>query len=152
MSQALLSVPITIISDPDQVKTAFQECRSTRDLWRFTYRIDPSGWTREESDLVWDAYIKREAELVVNGDPTVLSLISAWRDSKNDPATRLYGWALKNLRTGEFSPIDEEKIASECSLSAIEVKEAVSRLVRDGDLLVENDRRTALYKLVINYR
>lgn len=151
MSQALLSVPNTIVSDPDQVKTVFGQCSSTRDLWMFTYRIDPSRWTGEESDSVWDTYIKREAELVSKGDPTVLSLMIAWRDARNDPATHLYEWAVKNLNAGEFSPVNEKKIAGGISASVSDVQKALSRLVADGDLLVEQGKRFPLYKLVIKY-
>ena len=60
------------------------------------------------------------------------------------PLIRVYAWCLVNLRFGPIlsPPTNLPKAASECQLSIGEARDAFRKLLHDGDLLVEQDRRT----------
>ena len=60
------------------------------------------------------------------------------------PHIRVYAWCLVNLRFGPIlsHPTDMSKAAKECQLSIGETREAFGKLLQDGDLQVERDRRT----------
>ena len=77
------------------------------------------------------------SRLFSNGKPTGATL-------KDLPHIRVYAWSLLNLRFGPIlsSPTDLSKAAEECQLSIEETREAVGKLLRNGDLQVERDRRT----------
>ena len=59
------------------------------------------------------------------------------------PHIRIFAWSLLNLRFGPLlsSPTDLSKAAEECRLFIGETREAFRKLLQDGDLLVERDRR-----------
>lgn len=59
------------------------------------------------------------------------------------PHIRIFAWSLVNLRFGPLlsSPTDLSKAAEECRMPVEETREAFRQLLRDGDLLVERDRR-----------
>ncbi len=59
------------------------------------------------------------------------------------PHIRVYAWCLVNLRFGPIlsPPTDLSKAAEECRISIGETREAFGKLLHDGDLLVERDRR-----------
>ncbi len=71
---------------------------------------------------------------------------------ENDPPhIRLYAWATVSLFPGRPLSVDAEPVGRLLGLSSREVREALSRLVKDGDLVRVQERGRTLYKLVINY-
>ncbi|MHB1756818.1 MAG: hypothetical protein ACYCT9_04810 [Leptospirillum sp.] len=84
------------------------------------------------------------SRLFSNGRPTGATLA-------DPPHIRVYAWCLVNLRFGPMlsSPTDLCKAAEECRLSIEETREAIGKLLREGDLQVERDRRarTEIYFL-----
>ena len=67
------------------------------------------------------------------------------------PHVKVYAWALLHLNTGEFRPLDLSKVSRDCRLTVQEVREAIVRLVTEGDLVAERGRRGDLVKLNIQY-
>ena len=77
------------------------------------------------------------SRLFSNGKPTGATLA-------DPPLIRVYAWCLVNLRFGPIlsPPTNLPKAAAECQLSIGEARDAFRKLLHDGDLLVEQDRRT----------
>jgi len=73
----------------------------------------------------------------------------AW--SSDPPHIRLYACFLSNLHPGRDLPVDRKKAAKDTGLTTGEVLEAMTRLVREGDLKAVRDRRQELFRLVIRY-
>ena len=72
---------------------------------------------------------------------------------EGDPAhVRLFAWSLLNVPPGGAVQIDPAKAAKDCQLRPVEVKDALSRLVKDGDLVRSIERGRELYRLVITYK
>ena len=100
----------------------------------------------EEKLLVWAE--KGLVRIVNEEDPSSRPLFSNGRPTgatlADSPHIRVYAWSLVNLRFGLiFSPpTDLPKAAEECQLSIGEARDAFRKLLHDGDLLVEQDRRT----------
>ena len=84
-----------------------------------------------------DLEFSDSSRLFSNKKPTGATL-------SDPPHIRVYAWCLVNLRFGPMlsPPTDLSKAAEECQLSIEETWEAVGKLLRDGDLQVERDRRT----------
>ena len=61
----------------------------------------------------------------------------------NDPTfVRVYAWALVNLRFGPFlTPLNIQKLATDCRIDVVEARQALEQLVRDGDLIIQSERR-----------
>ena len=57
------------------------------------------------------------------------------------PHIRLLIWLMTNQAHGKRLPLDRPRIAQDCQLSAQEVREAVTRLVHEGDLELSTGRR-----------
>ncbi len=73
----------------------------------------------------------------------------AW---ENDTAeTKVYAWCLTNLFPGRPLSVDIEPVARLLGISPREVKDALSRLVKGGNLIRSWEKGRELYKLVINY-
>ena len=74
----------------------------------------------------------------------------AW---EKDPAhIRLFAWATVNLFPGRPLAVDPVSVARLLGLTPREVKDALSRLVKDGDLVRSIERGRELYRLVITYK
>ncbi|MHB8421720.1 MAG: hypothetical protein ACYDAM_02965, partial [Leptospirales bacterium] len=67
------------------------------------------------------------------------------------PHVKVYAWALLHLNTGEFRSLDISKAVKDCRLTTQEVREAIARLVKEGDLVVERSRKGDLLRLNIQY-
>ncbi|MDA8112540.1 MAG: hypothetical protein M0T83_08815 [Nitrospiraceae bacterium] len=68
------------------------------------------------------------------------------------PHVRLFAWSLLNVPPGGAVQIDPAKAAKECQLRPVEVKDALRKLVADGDLVRSMERGRELYRLVITYK
>lgn len=67
---------------------------------------------------------------------------------ENDPPhIRVFAWALINLLFVPWEVTDLGKIARDCALSFSDARKGLARLVQDGDLKVERDRRKEYYWL-----
>lgn len=84
-----------------------------------------------------------DPRLFSNGKPTFATLA-------NPHHIRVYAWCLINLRFGPIlsSPTDFSKTAEECHLSLPEVRESFGKLLKEGDLKVEKNRRGDIWYLV----
>ncbi len=82
------------------------------------------------------------SRLFSNGKPTFATL-------EDPPHIRVYAWSLQNLRFGPIlsPPTDLSKAAVDCRLSLDEAREAFEKLIKDGDLLKERNRRGDIYFL-----
>ena len=83
------------------------------------------------------------SRLFSNGKPT-----GATTDDL--PHIRAYAWSLANLKFGPILslPTDFPKVARECRLSLREVRESFGKLLKEGDLKVEKNRRGDIWYLV----
>ena len=75
--------------------------------------------------------------------------ILAWE--ADPPHIRLYAWCLVNLFPGRPLTVDIDSTARLLSLSPREVREALARLVKDGDLVRTWEGRREWYRLNIRY-
>ena len=89
-----------------------------------------------EKDLGKPAFIYRDHVLAWEADP---------------PHIRLYAWATVNLFPGRFLSVDIEPTARLLGLSPREVKEALARLTKDGDLARTWEKGRELYRLNVKY-
>ncbi|EAY57592.1 MAG: hypothetical protein UBAL2_79310432 [Leptospirillum rubarum] len=62
------------ILDPGGAIRAFNACRTTKELWEATCRIDPGDWPSEVFGRVWDCYTAVEGRLVEQGEPRVFHI------------------------------------------------------------------------------
>lgn len=104
-------------------------------------------------DKAWRLINQCWAEPVQDHENTELESLNSSRLFSNGKATgatlgdppliRVYAWSLVNLRFGPIlsQSTDLSKVAEECRLSIEETREAFRKLLQDGDLLVERDRR-----------
>ena len=105
-------------------------------------------------DKAWRLINQCWAEPVQDHENTELEFLNSSRLFSNGkttgaslddpPLIRVYAWCLVNLLFGPIpsTPTDFPKAAEECRLSIEETREAFRKLLRDGDLLLERDRRT----------
>ena len=109
----------------------------------------------EEADPVTLAErvgIRFEAETPENlGNPVFQyrGHILAWENDA--PETKVYAWGLVNLFPGRPLAVDINSMASLLQLSPREVREALSRLTKDGDLVRTWERGRELFRLNIRY-
>ncbi len=75
--------------------------------------------------------------------------ILAWEN--DTPETKVYAWGLVNLFPGRPLAVDINSMASLLQLSPREVREALSRLTKDGDLVRTWERGRELFRLNIRY-
>ncbi len=78
-----------------------------------------------------------ETRLFSNGKPTFATTF-------DQAHIRVYAWCLANLRFGSAlpAPLDPFRVAADCRLTVPEARSALGKLVADGDLQVERERRT----------
>ncbi len=90
-----------------------------------------------------------EKGLVQIEDPRFSNGKSTFAILNDPPHIRVYAWCLSNLRFGPIlsTPTDFPRAAEECRLSIEETREAFRKLLKDGDLLKERDRRGDIYFL-----
>ena len=60
----------------------------------------------------------------------------------DEPHIKVLAWLMQNQPHGRPLPLDREKIGQDCQLSAQEVREAVTRLIHEGDLEPATGRRS----------
>ena len=70
---------------------------------------------------------------------------------KDLPHIRLYAWCLANLSVGQTLPMDIDRAAGECRLTAQEVREAIARVIGDGDLEITRSKGGDRFRLRIEY-
>lgn len=74
----------------------------------------------------------------------------AW---ENDTAeTKVYAWCLTDLFPGRPLSVDPEPVGRLLNLSPREVREALARLVKDGDLVRTWEKGRELYRLIVRYQ
>ena len=71
--------------------------------------------------------------------------------SSDPPHIRLFGWVLMNVSHVMPGPLDVPQIAKDCQLTASEVRDALTQLVREGDLVRTVERKRELFRLQIKY-
>lgn len=69
--EMIIDVQSVQIKDPEEMKAAFQACRTTRDLFRTTFRFAGEHWPAETFSDVWSVYEQCEARLIEKGEPPV---------------------------------------------------------------------------------
>jgi hypothetical protein len=74
------------------------------------------------------------------------------RGRPTPPHVRFYAWCTVNLFPGRPLAIDTEPVARLLELAPREVREAISKLVMDGDLDLTRERGRELYRLNVQYR
>ena len=76
--------------------------------------------------------------------------VLAWE--KDPPITKVYAWALVHLHPGKPLPVEVEDMAGSLSLTPREVRDALFRLAKDGDLERTTQRGGRdLYRLIVRY-
>lgn len=70
---------------------------------------------------------------------------------KDEPHIRLYAWCLANLSVGQDVSLNIGQAASECRLTDPEAREAMSKLVKGGDVVITRSRQGDLFRLRIQY-
>jgi len=75
--------------------------------------------------------------------------VLAWR--ADPPHIRLYAWATTALYPGRPLAVDIEPTARLLELTPQEVREALGRLVREGDLVRTRERGRELFRLNVRY-
>lgn len=71
--------------------------------------------------------------------------------TSDPPHIRLFAWALMNVSHVITGSLDAARIARDCRLTASEVRGALARLLKDGDLIRTVERKRELYRLQIKY-
>ena len=67
------------LTDPEEMKKAFQSCSTTWDLFRTTFRFAGESWPTEVFREVWDVYEQCEARLIEKGEPPVSIYFKKYR-------------------------------------------------------------------------
>ena len=76
--------------------------------------------------------------------------VLAWE--KDPPITKAYAWSLVHLHPGKPLPVEVEDMAGSLSLTPREVRDALFRLAKDGDLERTTQRGGRdLYRLIVRY-
>ena len=75
--------------------------------------------------------------------------ILAWE--KDPPHIKLYAWATVNLHPGRPLAVDIDRTARLLGLTPREVRDALARLVMDGDLVRSMEKGRELYRLNVRY-
>jgi len=163
-------------------------------LLQITDRIDPSRFTQDEFDELWEAYCRNRnrwpdeafpatgwgtlnevgEESLPDQDPVELAERVALKFEADTPSipgrpiivdrgvvlacendlphVKAYAWALLHLNTGQARTIDLSRASRDCRLTIPEIREAIEKLLADGDLVAERTRKGEQYKLHIQYR
>lgn len=99
--------------------------------------------------------LERVAIMTEAIEPQGARLYSGGKDlgvHADDPAyIKAYAWSLVNLNTGEARPVSLSTLAKECLMTPKEARQALARLVRDGDLAVVRERGRELFRLNVQY-
>ena len=75
--------------------------------------------------------------------------VLAWEN--DTPETKVFAWSLVNLFPGRPLTVDVEPVARLLELSPREVRDALARLVKDGDLVRSWEGGREWYRLNIHY-
>jgi hypothetical protein len=75
--------------------------------------------------------------------------ILAWE--KDPPHIKLYAWATVNLHPGRPLAVDIDRTARLLGVTSRDVREALVRLVKDGDLVRSLENGRELYRLNVRY-
>ena len=67
------------------------------------------------------------------------------------PHIRLLIWLMGNQPHGKRLPLDRPRIAQDCQLSGHETREAIARLVREGDLEPSTGRGPERFTFRVQY-
>jgi hypothetical protein len=99
--------------------------------------------------------LERVAIMAEDIEPKGPRLFSGGKDlgvhEGDPPHIRVYAWCLVNLNTGRPLSVDIDSTARILHLSPREVRTALSRLVKDGDLVRTMERGRELFRLNIQY-
>ena len=69
----------------------------------------------------------------------------------DEPHIKVLIWLMANQPHGRQLPLDREKIGQDCQLSAQEVREAIARLTKEGDLEPATGRGPERFTFHIQY-
>ena len=88
---------------------------------------------------------------ITQGNPCFVyqGTILAWE--KDPPHIKLYAWATVNLHPGRPLAVDIDSMARLLGLTSRDVREALARLVKDGDLIRSMEKGRELYRLNVRY-
>ena len=118
----------------------------------------------EEEDLILPASDRDDHEISIppsldqpedtemtQGKPCFVyqGTILAWE--KDPPHIKLYAWATVNLHPGRPLAVDIDRTARLLGLTPREVRDALARLVMDGDLVRSMEKGRELYRLNVRY-
>ena len=67
------------------------------------------------------------------------------------PHIRTFAWALVHLWVGKDLPVDISRLAADCRMTIREARDALARLVKDGDLIRFWEGRREWYRLNVQY-
>jgi hypothetical protein len=88
------------ILDPGGAIRAFNACRTTKELWEATCRIDPGDWPSEVFGRVWDCYTAVEGRLVEQGEPRVFHYFERKSQQSPEHVTEI---RTRNSTTGHWT-------------------------------------------------
>ena len=139
--------------DEDALRTVI---RGWDELAAFTDRDGVFMWELVKDPVILAERIGLRFETEIPDEKALGKPVFTYRGHilarESDPAhIRVYAWATCHLLPGRPLDVDPEPVARLLGLSAHEVKEAIKKLVLDGDLVVTRERGRELYKLVVNY-
>ncbi|MHB8368809.1 MAG: hypothetical protein ACYDBP_03840 [Leptospirales bacterium] len=119
--------------------------------------IPTSGWEPDPVSLAERIGIRFEAEIPIPEGTgglgksvfTYQGHILAWE--ADPPHIKVYAWATVNLFPGRPLAVDIPSTATALQLTPGQVREALARLVREGDLVRTQERGRDLYRLNVQY-
>lgn len=88
----------------------------------------------------------------VLGDPVFYYQGTPLAWTADPPHIRVYAWATTNLFPGRPLSVDPDSTARLLGITPREVRDALFRLVKDGDLVRTLERGRELFRLVIRYK
>ena len=101
------------------------------------------------------ARLERISIMVEDVEPQGERLCSGGKDlgvhAGDPPHIRTFAWCLVNLRVGKDLPVDISRLATDCRMTIREARDALARLVKDGDLVRTGERGRELFRLNVQY-
>ena len=123
-----------------------------------TIKTDPEPKEEREIPAMHsddEVRLERVAIMAEDAEPRGERLYSGGKDlgvhEGDSPHIRVFAWTLLNLRVGRALPVDISRTAKDCHLSPREVREALSRLTEEGDLVRTRERWRELFRLNVRY-
>jgi len=90
-------------------------------------------------------------KLAWNGEEVILLPEGDFFRADDEPHIKVLSWLYANFPPGKRLPIDRARIADDCKLSDQDVRGAIARLVKEGDLEPGTNRGRETFILRIQY-